>query len=145
MSRSAQSVFVFGLYLAAVSLALILFPNPLFAVLRLPASHEVWPRVVGVLALVLAHYYTQAARHEVVAFFRWTISARLMVFVVFGLFVFFGLAPLPLALLGTVDRRGRPLDGLGAAPVAGQLSPPQAWRRRVQKNGVDRSTPFAGN
>ena len=103
MSRSAQSVFVFGLYLVGVGLALVFFPSPLFALLRLPASHEVWPRVVGVLALVLAHYYTQAARHEVVAFFRWTVSARIMVCVVFGLFVLFGLAPLPLALLGAVD------------------------------------------
>lgn len=103
MSRSAQSVFVFGLYLVVVGLALILFPNPLFAVLRLPASHEIWPRVVGVLALVLAHYYVQAARREVVAFFRWTVSARIMVFVVFTVFVLLGLAPLPLALLGAGD------------------------------------------
>jgi hypothetical protein len=103
MSRPARSVFVFGLYLVAVGLALIACPNPLFQLLRLPASHEVWPRVVGVLALVLAHYYVQAARHEVVAFFRWTVSARLMVFVVFLAFVLFGLAPMPLALLGAVD------------------------------------------
>ena len=103
MSRSALSVFVFGLYLVVVGLALILFPNPLFAVLRLPPSHEIWPRVVGVLALVLAHYYVQAARHEVVAFFRWTVSARIMVFVVFTVFVLLGLAPLPLALLGAGD------------------------------------------
>jgi len=103
MSRSARSVFVFGVYLVAVGLALIAFPNPLFTLLRLPASHEIWPRVVGVLALVLAHYYIQAARHEVVAFFRWTVSARIMVFVVFTAFVLLGLAPVPLALLGAVD------------------------------------------
>jgi len=103
MSRPARSVFVFGLYLVGMGLALIAFPNPLFALLRLPPSHEVWPRVVGVLALVLAHYYVQAARHEVVAFFRWTVSARIMVFIVFTVFVLFGLAPLPLALLGAVD------------------------------------------
>jgi hypothetical protein len=103
MSRPARSVFVFGLYLVVVGLALLLSPNPLFAVLRLPASHEIWPRVVGVLALVLAHYYVQAARHEVVAFFRWTVSARIMVFVVFSVFVLLGLAPVPLALLGAID------------------------------------------
>jgi hypothetical protein len=103
MSRPARSVFIFGLYLVAVGLALILCPNPLFALLRLPASHEIWPRVVGVLALVLAHYYVQAARHDVVAFFRWTVSARILVFVVFAVFVLLGLAPVPLALLGAVD------------------------------------------
>lgn len=103
MSRSARSVFVFGLYLVAVGFALIAFPNPLFALLRLPASHEVWPRVVGVLALVLAYYYIQAARHEMMAFFRWTVAARIVVFVVFTAFVLLGLAPLPLALLGAGD------------------------------------------
>ncbi len=103
MSRAARSVFVFGLYLIAVGLALIAIPNPLFAVLRLPASTEIWPRVVGVLALVLAYYYIQAARHELTAFFRWTVTARVMVFVVFGAFVLLGVAPAPLALLGAVD------------------------------------------
>jgi hypothetical protein len=103
MSRSARSVLVFGIYLVAVGLALIAIPNPLFAVLKLPLSSEIWPRVVGVLALVLAYYYIQAARHELVAFFHWTVSARIMVFVVFVAFVLLGVAPAPLALLGAVD------------------------------------------
>lgn len=103
MSRAARSVLAFAVYLVAMGLGLIVLPNPLFALLRLPASHEIWPRVVGVLALVLAHYYVQAVRHEVVAFFRWSVSARIMVFVVFSVFVLLGLAPLPLALLGAVD------------------------------------------
>lgn len=103
MSRAARSVFLFGLYLVLVGLALIFFPNLLFKLLRIPPSMEVWPRVIGVLALVLAHYYTQAARHEVVAIFRWTVTARIMVFVMFAGFVLLGAAPLPLAVLGTVD------------------------------------------
>ena len=118
MSRAARSVFVFGLYLVVVGFALILFPNPLFSVLRLPASHEVWPRVVGVLALVLAHYYVQAARHEVVAFFRWTVSARIMVFVVFALFVLLGVAPVPLAVLGAVDLSAALWTALALRPSA---------------------------
>lgn len=103
MSRAARSVLVFGLYLVAVGIALIVAPNPLLVLLRFPPSAEIWPRVVGVLALVLAHYYIQAARHEVVAFFRWTVSARILVFVIFSVFVLLGMAPVPLAFLGTVD------------------------------------------
>ena len=56
MSRAARSVLVFGLYLVVVGIALIVAPNPLLVLLRFPASTEIWPRVVGVLALVLAHY-----------------------------------------------------------------------------------------
>lgn len=103
MSRAALSVLVFGLYLSLVGIALIVAPNALLGLLKFPASHEVWPRVIGVLSLVLAHYYVQAARHEVVAFFRWTVSARILVWVVFSIFVLLNLAPLPLALLGAVD------------------------------------------
>lgn len=54
MSRPARSVFAFGMYLVAVGLALVALPNPLLALLRFPTTHEIWPRVVGVVALVLA-------------------------------------------------------------------------------------------
>ena len=103
MSRPARSIFAFGVYLVAVGLALVARPNPLFALLRFPATHEIWPRVVWVVALVLAYYYLQAARYELTAFFRWTVSARAAVFVAFAAFVLLGLAPAPLALLGAVD------------------------------------------
>jgi|ERR1035437_1348979 hypothetical protein len=103
MSRPARSVFAFGMYLVAVGLALVALPNPLLALLRFPTTHEIWPRVVGVVALVLAYYYLQAARHELTAFFSWTVRARAAVFVAFAAFVLLGLAPAPLALLGTVD------------------------------------------
>jgi hypothetical protein len=103
MSRSAQSVLVFGLYLVAVGFALVAIPNPLLVLLQFPASSEVWPRVVGVLALVLAYYYVQAARHELTAFFRWTVTARAAVFALFTALVLLRLAPAPLALLGGVD------------------------------------------
>ena len=103
MSRSAWSVFVFGLYLVAVGLALVVSPNPLLVLLRFPASGEVWPRVVGVLALVLSYYYVQAARHELTAFFRWTVHARTIVCVAFAALVLLRLAPPPLAVLGAVD------------------------------------------
>jgi hypothetical protein len=103
MSRSARSVFIFGVYLVAVGLGLVAVPNTLFGVLRLPASTEIWPRVLGVVTLVLAYYYLQAARHELTAFFRWTVTARVAVFVAFAAFVLCGLAPAPLALLGAVD------------------------------------------
>jgi hypothetical protein len=103
MSHAARSVLVFGIYLVAVGLALVVIPSPLLVLLQFPASHEVWPRVVGVLALVLAYYYVQAARHELTAFFRWTVTARVAVFVIFTALVLLRLAPAPLALLGGVD------------------------------------------
>ena len=103
MSRAAKSVFTFGIYLIAVGVGLVAMPNAALGPLGFPPSTEVWPRVVGVLALVLAYYYTQAARRELTAFFRWTVHARAMVFVVFAALVLLKLAPAPLVVLGAVD------------------------------------------
>ena len=103
MSSAARSIFVFGLYLTVVGLGLILVPNTLLISLRLPPSAEIWPRVLGVVTLVLAYYYLQAARQELTAFFRWTVAARVVVFVIFATFVLLRLAPVPLVLLGAVD------------------------------------------
>lgn len=103
MSRAARSVFIFGLYLIVVGLGLVAIPNTVLGPLGFPASSEVWPRVVGVLALCLAFYYISAARAGLNGFFRWTVQVRVGVFVVFGLLVLLKLAPAPLALLGTVD------------------------------------------
>lgn len=103
MSRSALSVFIFGIYLIAVGVALVAIPNTVLGLLGFPASSEIWPRIVGGLALVLAYYYIQAARQELTAFFRWTVQARAAVFVLFAAFVLLRLAQVPLLLLGTVD------------------------------------------
>lgn len=103
MNHAAGSVFVFGLYLVLVGIGLIAAPNTVLGPLGFPASSEVWPRVVGVLALCLSYYYIAAARTGLTAFFRWTVQVRLGVFVVFAVFVLLHLAPAPLLLLGTVD------------------------------------------
>jgi hypothetical protein len=74
--------------------------------LGFPATEEVWPHVVGVLALVLAFYYVQAARAGVRPFVQWTVPARLGVFVAFTAFTLTGLAGPVMILLGSVDLLG---------------------------------------
>ncbi len=112
MSRVAQSVFIFGLYLIVVGLGLVAIPNLVLAPLGFPASNEFWPRVVGVLTLCLSFYYISAARAGLTGFFRWTVQVRIGVFVVFGALVLLKLAPGPLALLGTVDLLAATWTGL---------------------------------
>ncbi|MSU46575.1 MAG: hypothetical protein EXS42_05500 [Lacunisphaera sp.] len=62
MSRAARTVLVFGVYLIVVGVGLVVIPNTVLGPLGFPASHEIWPRVVGVLALCLSYYYIAAAR-----------------------------------------------------------------------------------
>ena len=112
MSNSARSVFVFGLYLAVLGIVLLVAPNFLLGMFFLPSTTEVWIRVVGMLVLLLAFYYTQAARKEMTDFFQWTVYVRSSVIVFFAAFVLLGFSSPPLILCGVVDLLGAIWTGL---------------------------------
>jgi len=103
MSKAAQSLWVFGMYLVALGLFLLIAPNTLIGWFGLPATGDVWIRVVGMLIVLLAYYDIQAARTEATAFFRWSIVARSTVILFFAGFVVAGLVRPILLLFGGVD------------------------------------------
>ena len=103
MSRAAGSLFVFGVYLCALGLLLLLAPNPLLRLFGAPTTSEVWIRVNGMLVLCLSFYYVQAARSELTSFIRWTVWTRLAVIVYFVAFVLWASAPKALLLFGVID------------------------------------------
>lgn len=106
MSKSAQSVFLFGLYLGLLGIVLLIAPNTLLGIFRLPPVTDVWIRVIGMLIFLLAYYYIQAARKELTDFFRWTVHARTAVFFFLVAFVLLKLVGPILILLGIVDLLG---------------------------------------
>jgi hypothetical protein len=106
MSNSAKSVFVFGIYVVVLGITLLVAPNVLLSLFGLPATNEVWIRVVGMLLCLLAFYYIQAARNELSASFRWTVYTRASVIVFFIVFVVLGLVKPVLILFGGVDLLG---------------------------------------
>lgn len=103
MSRSATSVFVFGVYLSVLALGWLLIPNKLLNLLGLPTTDEVWIRVVGMLLLGLAYYYIQTARLDDKLFFRFSTQARALVIVFFVVFVLLDLVEPGLLVLGFID------------------------------------------
>lgn len=103
MSKSAKSVFVFAIYLVWLGTTLLVMPNVLLSLFGLPSTEEVWIRVVGMLVILLAFYYSQAARRELVDFFQWSVYARGSVILFFIAFVVLGLARPILILFGAVD------------------------------------------
>lgn len=103
MSKSATSVFVFGIYLFVLGLVLVVVPNLLLKMLGMAETDEVWIRVVGGLVLVLAYYYSQTARMGLTDFFRLTVVARTAVLLFFIALVLAGLGPPILVLFGVVD------------------------------------------
>jgi hypothetical protein len=106
MSKSAKSVVVFACYLILLGLVLVLAPNALLRVFRMPETGEVWIRVVGMLVLILAYYYWNASHAGLRVFFRWTVAARTSVLLFFIAFVIAGLALPTLILFGVVDFAG---------------------------------------
>lgn len=54
MSRPGVSLIVYSIYLGSSGAALALVPNLVFPLLGLQGADQVWPRVFGFLALVLA-------------------------------------------------------------------------------------------
>ena len=98
MSRSATSIFVFGLYLIVLGLIFVFLPNTLLSLFRLPTTDEVWIRLVGMLLLILAFYYMMAGLTGTKNFFYWTMYTRLSAIVFLLGFVAGGFIT-PVALL----------------------------------------------
>jgi hypothetical protein len=106
MSKAAISLLVFGIYLVLNGLGFLLIPDPMLGLLGLPAVTEPWARILGMLTLILAYYFIQAARHEMTDFFRFTVHARAAVIVFVVAFVAFGLAQPMMIGFGVVDLLG---------------------------------------
>lgn len=106
MSAGAKSMIVFAVYLFFLGVTLVIAPNAILVPFGNAPTSEVWIRIVGMVVLFLAYYYARAARENVVAFFRWTVPARLTVPVFFVSFVALGLVPPTLLLFALPDLAG---------------------------------------
>jgi hypothetical protein len=105
MSKAALSVFVFGIYVILLGIILMVIPNALLAIFGIPATTEVWVRVVGMLVFLIGYYFIRASRNEkeMISFYRWTVHARSSVIIFFAIFVAFGFVKPILILFGVVD------------------------------------------
>ena len=106
MSSAAKSVYYFAFYLYLVGLTLIFVPNFLLTTMGMPATTEVWIRVVGLLVCCIAYYYHQLGKHNYQQFFKYTVHARVMVFIVFIIFVLMKYVSPVLAGFGIIDLLG---------------------------------------
>ena len=106
MSPAARSLAVFGAYLVALGLSLLLFPNAVLGLFGVARTDEVWIRILGIVLTYVGTYYVVAARHEMTAIFRASIGVRLSFpVVVLGLVLFAHAKPVVL-LFGVADAVG---------------------------------------
>ncbi|MBX9781999.1 MAG: hypothetical protein K2X48_01785 [Chitinophagaceae bacterium] len=84
---AAKTVLYFGFYLYATGLTLLVAPNLLLSTLQMPATEEVWIRVVGVLVTTIGFYYHQIGSKNITPMLPLTVVARAFVFLSFVVFV----------------------------------------------------------
>jgi hypothetical protein len=106
MSAAGRSIFFFGIYLGLLSVILMVHPEPMLGVLRLPKADPFWTRMAGLVVGYLAYYYCHGGRHDARSFMRATIVARATVIAFFSAFVLLRLAGPTLILIGAVDAAG---------------------------------------
>jgi hypothetical protein len=106
MTAPSKSVYYFGIYLILVGISLVVVPNFVLSLLFLPATSEVWIRIVGVLVFNIGVLYYVMAPENNRMFMILTVYLRASVFVWFVLFVVIGWAPAMLIGFGVVDLLG---------------------------------------
>lgn len=106
MSKSAFSAKVFAVYLFVLGPVLVFAPNFLLTVFGIPATTEVWIRVVGVIAFMLGVYAWVAATHEFRPFLEASVYTRFVVFIAFSAFAILELGSPVIVLFGLIDLLG---------------------------------------
>ena len=103
MSKAAFSIKASCCYILVLGLALVLVPNLVLSVLRMPPTSEIWIRVLGVVVINIGVFYWIAAETESVALFRASVVVRPLVLVWFAGFVVLGLTGPMLLVFGAVE------------------------------------------
>lgn len=106
MSKAAVSSRVFAVYLFIVGAGLVLAPNLLLSLFRIPPASDVWIHVVGLLAFMIGVYAWVAGRHEDRSFLAASVYTRFVVFIAFVAFALMEWASPMVALFGVVDLAG---------------------------------------
>lgn len=106
ISRAAFSAQIFAVYLFVLGPVLLIAPNFLLSLFRLPVTSEVWIRVIGLLAFNIGVFAWVAAKHEDKHFFVASVPTRCTVFLAITAFAVLGLASPVIILFGVLDLLG---------------------------------------
>ena len=108
MSRTAKSIFVFGIYVILLGLTLVFIPNTLLKTFKVAETNEVWIRILGMVLLFLGYLYMRASMtgEEMRKFFTWTVHTRSTVIVFLTAFVLLDMVEPVIILFGVIDLAG---------------------------------------
>lgn len=123
MTKSAQTLFFFALYLFGLGAILLVAPNWFLGLVGFPATTEVWIRVVGMLAVLYGVLYVVAARANFLPILEISVKTRLAVMLFFATFVALRYASPMLLLFGVIDVAGALWTWLALRGELGAPSP----------------------
>ena len=103
MSRSARSVFVYGIFYAINGLMLLLAPNILLDSLSIENTTEVWIRLAGILLTAISIYYFIAAKYEIIVIMKATAFIRLTIILFFTAFVLLDMVSSSIIIISILD------------------------------------------
>jgi hypothetical protein len=106
MSKSARSVFIYGIYLAINGLMLLFVPNVLLNSLGIEPTTEVWIRLAGILLMAIAVYYILGAKYELIVILKATAFIRFSIVFFFTAFVLLKLVSSSIIIISVVDFLG---------------------------------------
>ena len=103
MSKSAKSVFIYGVFYAFNGLMLLLVPNVLLNSLGIEHTSEVWIRLAGILLSAIAVYYILAAKYELIVIMKATAFIRFSIIFFFTAFVLLQLVSSSIIIISVID------------------------------------------
>jgi len=105
MLEPNRTLAVWSAYVLLIGAELLLIPNQTLDILGLDSSSEIWPRVVGVVAMALGIVYAMAAREHNIAVARYSVPARVVAAPAFVVLWLTG-GPWQMVIFGAVDGAG---------------------------------------
>ena len=106
MSKSAISVFIYGIYLAINGIMLLFIPNVLLNSLGIEPTTEVWIRLAGILLMAVAVYYILGAKNELIVIMKATAFIRFTIILFFSAFVLLNLVSPNIIIISAIDFLG---------------------------------------
>ena len=103
MRIASVSVVLFGAYLIALGVTLLILPNVLLGIFGIPDTDEFWIRILGGVLIAVGYLYVEGGRTESGWFMRASVFSRAGVAAVLFALVLLSVAPPVIALFGAVD------------------------------------------
>jgi hypothetical protein len=103
MSKTSVSIIVYSTYLGSAGAGAAFIPNTLLPILGLPTTNEVWVRLFGALALLLAAKGFNGALLNLLPSMQFDVYTRTCFAVFLAVLIIIGLSPPILIILAIID------------------------------------------